>query len=193
MPNERVVDNRVFMLGLDELYRKAMKRHERGELLPCARRVAQVLQVPPADVPVEGYYAEDPELSEYFRLSRTLQQTGEEHVSAVARLPEFQRLLSVASSPLYGRPQHTGKLLPTGDDALSQALEDTRPEWTVARLTDAAHARAVEMNDISLVGLAARTRDAVVLTAVRESVVLYAKVLRLGAEMSPPRWTYLDG
>lgn len=32
----RVVDNRFFSLGLDGLYRDAMKEHERGELLGCA-------------------------------------------------------------------------------------------------------------------------------------------------------------
>jgi len=55
-------------------------------------------------------------------------------------------------------------------------LLDTRPEWTVGRLTAAAHATAHQTDDISLVGLAARIQDAVVLTAVRESVVLYAEV-----------------
>jgi hypothetical protein len=30
---DRVVTNRVFLLGLDEFYREAIKRHERDELL----------------------------------------------------------------------------------------------------------------------------------------------------------------
>ena len=47
-----VVNNRVFLLGLDALYRKAMKRHERVELLICARKVAGALRIRPADVPV---------------------------------------------------------------------------------------------------------------------------------------------
>lgn len=50
----RIVDNRTFLLGLDKLYRDAMKRHERGELLHCARRVAVALQVAPAAGPVAG-------------------------------------------------------------------------------------------------------------------------------------------
>ena len=33
----RVVDNRVFLLGLDWLYRSAMQEHERTELRECAR------------------------------------------------------------------------------------------------------------------------------------------------------------
>src|SRR5690349_8990226 len=64
----RVVNNRVFLLGLDELYREAMKRHERDELRRCARETASSLSVDPADVPIEGYYSEDERLTEYFRI-----------------------------------------------------------------------------------------------------------------------------
>ena len=84
-----IVDNRVFLLGLDKLYRDAMKRHERVELLSCARRVAAALHVTPTSVPVEGYYAEDQQLTEYFRLVRALQQVDESRTSKVAALPEF--------------------------------------------------------------------------------------------------------
>jgi hypothetical protein len=62
----RVVNNRVFLLGLDELYRESMKRHERGELLGCARETTSVLSVTPADVPIEGYYAENEGLTSIF-------------------------------------------------------------------------------------------------------------------------------
>src|SRR4029079_15725650 len=75
-PELRVVDNRVFLLGLDELYREAMKSHERGELRDAARSVASALDLDPAkgrDDPVEGYYTEDARLTEYFRLMRSLQ------------------------------------------------------------------------------------------------------------------------
>src|SRR5262249_40284683 len=65
------------------------------------------------------------------------------------------------------------------------------PEWTVKRLTDAAYANAIEMDDISLVGLAARICDAVVLTATRESVVLYAELWCTGpAEPPEPRYIW---
>jgi hypothetical protein len=174
----RVVDNKVFLLALDKLYREAMKQQERGELLRCARRVAKALQAMPADVPVEGYYAEDQKLTEYFRLIRALQEIDEALASPVASLLEFQRLLDVTSAPLHGRPQRIGKLLPARRDALSQALHDTFPEWTVKGLAAAACKTAREIDDISLVGLAARVQDAVVLTAARESVVLYVVVSR---------------
>ena len=103
----RVVDNRVFLLGLDKLYRDAMKQHERGELLGCTRRVAKALNATPADVPVEGYYAEDERLTEYFRLVRALQDIDESATSKVDSLAEFQRLRDVTSAPLYGPGHNT--------------------------------------------------------------------------------------
>lgn len=188
--DQRVVDNRVFLLGLDKLYRDEMKRHERGELLMCARRVAEALQVAPSDVPVEGYYAEDERLTEYFRLVRALQDVDKGKTSSVDSLSEFQRLRDVTSAPLYGRPQYKGKLLPTGRDALSQALVNTFPNWSVESLTAAAYNSARKFEDISLVGLAALIKDAVVLTAVRESVVLYAQPIAAAA-LDPPQPKYV--
>ena len=170
-----VVDNRVFLLALDNLYRDAMKRQERAELLSCARQVASALTIAPANLPVEGYYADEEQLTEYFRLMRTLQQVDERRRPEVGDLPAFRRLEQVTSAPIYGHPRHEGKLLPVGRDALSQALLDTRPHWTIAGVTAAALMAAQEADDISLVGLAARIQDAVVLTALRESVVLYTE------------------
>lgn len=175
-----VVDNRVLLLGLDQLYREAMKQQERGELLDCARRVAEKLGVPPADVPIEGYYGQDSALSEYFRLMRGLQDIPSAARDAVAGLAEFRRLHDVTAAPLYGRVRDADKLLPVGRDPLSQALDDTKPDWTAARLTAEAAAIARDWDDFSLVGLAARCGDPVVLAALRESAVLYAETLFAG-------------
>jgi hypothetical protein len=177
LPERCVLDNRAFLLGLDGLYREAINPHERGELLACARRTAHRLGLLPADVPIEGYYAEDEALTEYFRLMRALQDTPASRAAEVAGLSEYQRLREVASSPLYGRARETGTLLPTGRDPLSQALAETWPRWTIANLTAAATTAALDYDDISLVGLAARIRDPVVLTALRESVVLYGELV----------------
>lgn len=186
--DRRVVDDRVFLLGLDKLYRDAMQPHERGELLTCARKVAAVLRVSPADVPVEGYYAEEEALTEYFRLMRALQGVDKEARSSVDSSAEFRRLLAITSAPIFGVPQHTG-LLPVGRDALSRALHETRP-WTLGGLTAAAYDISRATDDISLVGLAARVRDSVVLTATRESVVLYAEKV-VGAALRPRKPTYV--
>ena len=184
LPERHVLDDRAFLLGLDWLYREAVQLHERGELLACARRTAHTLGLPPADVPIEGYYAEDEALTEYFRLMRALQDVPDSRKSEVARLPDYQRLREVTSSPLYGRAREIGRILPTGRDPLSQALAETWPHWTIANLTAAATTAALDYDDISLVGLAARIRDPVVLTALRESVVLYGELL-LGASPRP--------
>jgi hypothetical protein len=181
-----VVDNRVFLLGLDDLYRSAMKRNEGLELLRCAREVAWTLHVKPADVPVEGYYAEDERLTEYVRLLRAFHEEPNSRVAAVERLPAYQRLYEVTSSRLFGRPRSEDRLLPVGHDALSNALQQLAPHWTIPTLTAAAEQAARAMDDYSLVGLAARTQDSVVLAALRESVVLYAQVTVLGKIVQPP-------
>ena len=186
---KKVVDNRVFLLGLDKLYRDAMKGHEVGQLLPCARRVAQALEVLPDDVPVEGYYTESPELTEYFCLVRALQKVPESSKPKVTSLPEFGRLLDVVSSPIFGRAIQDGKLLPKGQDPLSQALEDSMSNWTIESLVTLSSKIAQEHEDYSLVGLAARSKDAVVLTATRESVVLYARTI-FGSARRKPRYTW---
>lgn len=183
----RVIDNRVFLLGLDKLYCDAMKKHERAELLSCARRVAGALHVGPAQVPVEGYYAGDAQLTEYFRLMRTLQELNKDAARVVSRLREFRRLKDVTSSRLYGLPRNNETLFPPPRDALSLALASTFPNWSVPVLTNAAYDAAVENDDCSLVGLAARAKDPVVLTALRESVVLYAE---LGAGLHRPGYVY---
>jgi hypothetical protein len=173
----RVVDNRIFLLGLDELYREAMKRHERDELLGRARETANALSVAPADVPIEGYYVEDEGLTEYFRLVRALQKVPRSRESEVANLAGFKRLREVTESPLFGRPSDDQFLLPTGDDALTIALKGTFPKWTVENLTQEAYECAAASSEFSLAALAALSRDPVVLTALRESVVLYATML----------------
>jgi hypothetical protein len=68
-------------------------------------------------------------------------------------------------------------------------LIDTFPEWTVTGLTVAAYNTARLTDDISLVGLAARVQDTVVLAAARESVVLYAREV-IGAALNPPEYIW---
>jgi hypothetical protein len=188
--DRRIVNNRVFLLGLDELYREAMKQHERDELLRCAKETASALSVSPADVAIEGYYTEDERLTEYFRLIRALQQVPKGLESEVASLAGFKRLRQVTESPVFGPPFKGLYLLSVGEDALSVALKKTFPEWTVENLTNAAYACAAESTDFSLVALAALSRDAVVLAALRESVVLYAMAVGGSAMRSEPEYVW---
>ncbi|MBM3290325.1 MAG: hypothetical protein FJY92_09255 [Candidatus Hydrogenedentes bacterium] len=181
----RVIDNRVLVLGLDWMYREAIKPHERGELLDCARRVADALHLVPARGPVEGYYAEDPALTEYFQTVRALQGADGESRPAVSSLAAFQRLIEVMASPIFGRAQRTDRLLPSTRDPLTQALAKAYPTWDVPGLTADAAQVALASNDYSLVGLAARARDPVLIAATRESTVLYADAPAMASRVRP--------
>ncbi|MFH5803117.1 hypothetical protein [Alienimonas sp. DA493] len=188
-----VVDDRTFLLGLDELYRRAMKPHERGELLDAARETAAALSVAPATGPVEGYYAEDEALTEYFQLVRALQDVSAGREPEVAGLPGYRRLREVTGSPLFGPSTQTGDLLPAGKDPLSRALGKTFPDdWAVETLTAAAYAEAAaDEDDCSLVALAALARDAVPLAALRETAVLYAAVMAGGSPLVEQQPEYI--
>jgi len=171
------VDNQTFLLGLDELYREAMKQHEQAELLECARKLCADLQVEPTERPVEGYYGEDEKLTEYFLRMRALQDQSGRRAPEVRERAALERLREVTSSRLYGRRTLGDGLFPAGMDALTEALKGTpMNEWSIANLTARAYEMARESDDYSLVALAALARDPLVLTALRESVVLYAGV-----------------
>jgi len=195
---DRIVDDRRFLLGLDELYREAMKEHERTQLLACAQDVAAALKVEPANVPIEGYYSEAPDLATYFRLLRALQQQSASRAAEVESLSQFRRLRDVTSSPIFGRPvlktldEEDEHLLPAGRDPVSAVLNvaETQAECTVERLIAQTSAYAEENDDYSLVGLACRARDAVVIAALRESVVLYAEMGVPGAMRSRPKYLW---
>lgn len=185
-----IVDDHTFLRGLDGLYRATMKRHECVEFLPAARLVAKTLGIGPSDDPVEGYYVESSTLREYFRLMRALQGADKSAKARVGGLPEFRRLYELCSSPLYGEAIDRDRLLPVGRDALAQALADTYPRWTVEGLVRAAKEVARARDEFSLVALAARAGDAVLLAAFAESTVLYREML-LGAAIEPPTYAYV--
>jgi len=124
----RVVDDRVFLLGLDKLYRKAMWRREASELLRSSRADAKGL----------------------------------------------------------------GSRLPFGCDPLGQALSEAAPTgWAVETLLERARQVAIETDDFSLAGLAARIQDPVILTAARESMVLHSWVALGFASLSHSRHKYV--
>lgn len=187
----RVVDNRVFLLGLDEVYRESMKQHERKELLQCTRKIAQKLSISPANDPIEGYYTEDEQLTEYFLLMRALQQVPESRESELHFNPAFRRLKQVAESRIFGTPVRGENLLPVGRDALTIALETSvADDWNIVSLTDTAHNHALKSGEFSLVALAALSNDSVVLTALRESAVLYEMVAVGIEEPSDPKYVW---
>ena len=148
-----VVNDRVFLLGLDGLYRRNVKRHERTSLLSHARELARVLDVRPSSMPAEGYYVEGPRLTEYFQLMRALQAVEGDRVEEVLHETSYQCLKAVTSSPIYGDPSDRDSLLPPGRDALSKALWAVpSQDWTIPRLTEEANAASIRDDEISLIG-----------------------------------------
>ncbi len=189
--HEVVVNDRMLVIGLDYLYREAMKQFEAGKLLPCAESVAKRLGVQPAEVPIEGYYTESPALKTYFKTMRALQNAHESQGTIVRDLHEFKFIIHVLESGLFGEPVYEGKLIPVGRDPLSKALQQNAGiAWNIPVLVESAYQFAARSNDFSLVGLAARTHDPVVLTALRESVVLYAELGHFGMT-EEPEYRYL--
>ena len=185
---QQVITNQIFLLGLDELYREAMKRHESSELLSCAQIVADTLNIGLIDVPIEGYYTESKQLTQYFLLIRSLQAQSSSRATELKACKEFKRLVDVTSSSLYGIPAQSGSLLPSGVDSLTKALSINFPNWTIDSLLESAYETAINTSECSLVGLAALAKDGVVLAAIRESVVLYAQALAGGC---PPKPEYI--
>jgi len=174
----RVVGNRELILGIDHFYRDAMKFHEVERLLPAAEIVARQLGVAPAEGPTEGYYAESPELARYFHLMRALQHLPASARPQLAGIREFQLLWGSSQSAIFGVSSNEDSLLPPRRDALYFALLAQAPQqWSINTLLNTATREAVDRDDISLVGLACRAKDAVGVAALRESVVLYADIV----------------
>lgn len=180
----KIVTDSILVLGLDKLYRDQMKLQETLLLLPAARRVTRALGIGPAPDVAEGYYGETNELVEYFGLMRALQNLENRKASKVEAMSEYRLLDQVCSSRLYGFRAEPKGILHVGRDSLAEALEQDFGSWELNGLTRAAAAIAVAEDDYSLVGLAARTKDAICITATRESVVLY-EMLTLGFGEEP--------
>ena len=188
---DRTVTDQVLLLGLDHLYRARMKHHESSELLACANEVADALALPPSHEPVEGYYTESQQLATYFRLMRALQSAGEHLRSEVASLAGYRRLVEVTSSPIFGVPVRDDRLLHKSRDSLFDALDQTPvSDWTVTSLMAAAVEIASSSDDCSLVALAVLSHDAALVTALRETMVLYAAPA-FGAARHPPTPRYI--
>lgn len=186
-----IVDDRVLVLGLDELYRKQMARQEPRVLLPAARRVAKRLGLKPFLEVTEGYYGDTKELQEYFCLVRNLQEANESGIPRVRDMVEYRLIEEVCTSRLYGYRAKARGILHVGRDSLTEALEraaEAGHSLDVRGLVEAAGKIAVAEDDYSLVGLACLTKDPVCITVARESAVLYAEMAVLGAASGGYEW-----
>ena len=137
-----------------------MKGHERTANYWRAReRVSTALHQAPADVPVEGYYSEESALTTYFRLMRALQAVSLERAPEVEAIPEFHRLLTVTSSPIFGSPSERALTPDRQRLALGSPPRYDMAQWSVPVLTAAAAKVARATDDFSLVGWRPRAED----------------------------------
>ena len=185
----REVDNRALVLAVDYLYREKMMVYEVNHLLPAATTLIEHLGLPLLNVPVEGYYHQTEALTEYFTKMRTLQKCEFSKRLNVENMAAYQRLAEVMASPIYGQGQKE-EFFTQRLDPLFYALDNTAvSHWSIKNLITKAYDIAEELDDFSLVGIAAYLKDPVVLTALRESVALYGAVA-LSAAMAPPKIIY---
>lgn len=175
-----VVDNKTFVLGLDELYREAVKYYERTELLNHAKTLAELLNLEPLNCPIEGYYYEEPELTEYFKLIRAIQEVPIENLDIVKKEESYKRLYQIVTSPIFGNDFDKGKLLPRSSNPFNVSLKKTFPNWNMQTITQEAYQLAGQSNDFSLVTLGVLTKDPIVITALRESLALYMAAVAAG-------------
>jgi len=190
MIKERIIGDREVILGLDYLYRNSMKMHERKTLLPCADTLVKKLSIPIEDVPIEGYYSETPELTYYFKLIKSLQNVNIVRRSEISDMKEYQKLLEVFGSPIYGESNFENSIFPHAVDPISTSLKKFSPAWWKAvSIINEAYENIKDSNNFSLTGIGILTKDPVVITALRESAVLFLSVERASPET--PKYQYI--
>lgn len=69
-----ILTNTDFYRRFEASVRENMKKAE-TEVLPTAKQAIKDARIKPADCPIEGYYYETPELTEYFKIIRALQNS----------------------------------------------------------------------------------------------------------------------
>ncbi|MGP1387735.1 MAG: hypothetical protein ACTS2F_29625 [Thainema sp.] len=185
-----VVTDDIFLLALDDFFRDKMKFIESNELLECARNIASELGIEPKDCPVEGYYHETPELTEYFKLVRRLQDIDSSSKSKVIRSKNnLERLSRVCGSKVFGQPdKDRSGLLPRRKDVVAKSLEKLAPDWNLNKVIEEAKALCSD-DDCSLVGMACAFGSPYVVAALRETAALYTAMM-LGCAMEELEYTY---
>lgn len=183
---QTVVDNRLFVVGLSELFRQEMKIYEVQVLLPLAEEACNALRLPPADVPIEGYYYESDALAKFFRLIRALQQKEIKDVSGFSDLKAFEKLRRVLCSPAMGRVENFDQLLPQTTSPFGESLRFLS-DWSIDALSKQAR-KFVRQDDAGLLAVASATGDPMALCIARESSALLSCVEMAALETPDYAW-----
>jgi hypothetical protein len=183
---EIVVDDRTFVIGLCELFRQEMQSYEVASLLPLAETACEALGLPPAMVPVEGYYASSEALQRFFQLIRALQNADMRGVSHSSGVNAIEQLRRVFTSPAMGRAEESDRVLPRTSSPFGEALR-ILSEWSIDGLSRLTR-QLVKNDDEGLMAVAGITGDPIAICVARESVALMAEVEL--AEMDMPHFTW---
>ena len=181
-----LVTDRLFIIGLTELFRRQMKDHEINTLLPLAQKVCSILGLTPVNIPLEGYYADSPTLSQYFRLIRALQMAPSSEARKVSSTDAFRRLLAAYQSPAMGRIEDTPFLFPRTTSPLGEALKEPHT-WSIQGLTQRSQ-QLIRDSDAGLIAVACASADPVAICVARETMALAADVEF--ADLEPPRFLW---
>lgn len=181
--------DRKLLLGLDYAFRERMKRFEINSLLPASRSLMSKLHIKPVNCPIEGYYSELPELSEYFFNTRSLQSLDDSMATSLSTHQDYQILNEVCSSAIFGAETRSGFFIQRLDPLYLALNNITVDHWQLDTIMTEAQHISTKSNDCSLVGMAALIGDSMVLAALRETVALYAAVAA-GSAIAPPTYQY---
>lgn len=183
---EIVVDDRTFVIGLCELFRQEMQSYEVASLLPLAETACEALDLPPAMVPVEGYYASSEALQRFFQLIRALQNAEMREVSHSLGVNAIEQLRRVYTSPAMGRVDESNRVLPRTSSPFGEALR-ILSDWSIDGLSRQTQ-QFVRNDDAGLMAVAGVTGDPIAICVARESVALMADVEL--SEIDMPHFTW---
>ena len=182
---EYVVNDFVLILSLDSFYRDCMKKYEAEDLLPLVKNIFEELKISPGEFPVEGYYYETDELKSYFNHVKTLQTLEQESIKCkekIYNMSGYKKLTELFCSGLYGIYEYEGFLLPAVRDPIYYSLKSLQqPEkWNAENILNEAYTIIKDTEDTTIVGLGILLKNPVIVTALKESVVLYNDILPTG-------------
>jgi hypothetical protein len=180
--NEYIVGDFELILGLDSFYRNQMKEYETKVLLPLIIQIFQKLNISQKEYPIEGYYYESDELKNYFNYIKTLQQVSIKRKEDLQDMSGYKKLTELFCSGLYGKYEYKDNILPQTKDPIYYALESLPIEkWNVENIMNTANTIINDTDNTTIVGLGVLLKNPIIVTALRESVVLYSDFYCTGA------------
>jgi len=180
--HEYIVSDFELILGLESFYRRHMKIYETKDLLPLVVALFEKLGISqPEEYPIEGYYYESEELKTYFKYIKTLKEVPIERKDVLQDMLGYKKLTELFCSGLYGKYEYVGAILPSVKDPLYYALDSLSVEnWNVKNILNTAYTIINDIGNTTIIGLGIMIKNPVIVTALRESTVLYSDVPCLG-------------